>query len=123
MNAKVCNECGRGAGRLRRERCDACYMRLYRGGEVHTGAVCSGCTERRRELLCHELVGGKDEVVCGNCALLLRRTRPVITTVRELQRRASRERRVTRAVELAAGRRAAVKRPVREVRSFDVPLD
>ena len=68
-------------------------MRLYRGGEVPAGSACSGCDERRRELLCFEAVAGADVIVCGNCALLLRRTRPRLGSVAELRRRQTRERR------------------------------
>jgi hypothetical protein len=97
MNAKTCLECGQTAVRLRRERCDACYMRLYRGGEVPEGSACGGCDERRRELLCLEPVAGADAAVCGNCALLLRRTRPRLASLAELRRRQTRERRAARA--------------------------
>jgi predicted metal-binding protein len=106
---KTCSECGEAASRLRRERCDACYMRLYRAGEVPVGGSCGGCDERRRELLCLEPVGGADAVVCGNCALLLRRTRPRIANLDELRRRRTRE------------RRAQVRRPT--AAPFDVSCD
>ncbi len=90
---KTCSECGQGAARLRRERCDACYMRLYRSGEVPADAGCGGCDERRRELLCVEQVRGAEVVVCGNCALVLRRTRPRLASVADLRQRMTRERR------------------------------
>ncbi len=120
MNTKLCSECGRGAQRLRRERCDACYMRLYRGGEVVPGAQCVGCDERRREILCHEELGGNAMVVCGNCALVLRRTRPVMASVGELRRKMTRERRA-RSLALELGRRAADR--TRQRPSFDVSVD
>jgi hypothetical protein len=127
MNAKLCAECGRNASRLRRDRCDACYMRLYRGGEVTAGAKCSGCDERRRELLCHETVGGVETVVCGNCALVLRRTRPVLATVSELRRKMTRERRARElALPATTGRRAAdrtIPAAMRPRPSFDVSVD
>lgn len=100
MDAKPCrcSECGKEAARLRRDRCDACYMRLYRGGDVPAGAVCGGCGERRRELLCLEPLGSEHAVVCGNCALVLRRARPRLTSLGELARRRTRERRGTSSV-------------------------
>jgi hypothetical protein len=123
MNAKTCLECGQSAARLRRERCDACYMRLYRGGEVPEGSACGGCDERRRELLCLEPVAGADAVVCGNCALLLRRTRPRLASLADLRRRQTRERRGARAGSGAPAtrRRASDRPPARP--AFDVSCD
>ena len=125
MIAKTCLECGQSAARLRRDRCDACYMRLYRGGgEVPVGSACGGCDERRRELLCFEAVAGADVVVCGNCALLLRRTRPRLATVADLRRRQTRERRGARAsggVEAETQRRSSDQTPARA--AFDVSCD
>ena len=91
---KLCAECRRPARRLRRDRCDACYMRLYRNGEVPEGAACVGCGERRRVVLTLVEVGGRDEVLCGNCALLAERTRPRPLSVEEVRRLRARERRV-----------------------------
>jgi len=122
MNAKTCLECRQAVTRLRRERCDACYMRLYRGGEVPAGSSCGGCDERRRELLCFEPVAGAETVVCGNCALLLRRTRPRLTSVAELRRRQTRERRARRGAGPAPVQRRASDRRTR-ASAFDVSCD
>jgi hypothetical protein len=35
---RTCGECGAGAARLRKGRCDACYMRQYRRPRVETVA-------------------------------------------------------------------------------------
>jgi hypothetical protein len=125
MNAKTCLECGQTAARLRRDRCDACYMRLYRGGEVAAGSACSGCDERRRELLCFEAVAGADVIVCGNCALLLRRTRPRLGSVAELRRRQTRERRGAVAEASTTSRRRSSDRaaPAAARAAFDVSCD
>jgi hypothetical protein len=122
MNAKTCSECGQRATRLRRERCDACYMRLYRGGEVPEGSSCGGCDERRRELLCLEVVRGAEVVVCGNCALVLRRTRPRLASVSELRGRMTRERRARAGhASPSPQRRASDRRAARP--GFDVSCD
>jgi hypothetical protein len=89
----ICTECGRSAARLRKDRCDACYMRLYRGGEIPEGACCAACGERRREVLVRAELGPAEEIVCGNCAVLLRRVRPRLLTIADLRARALRERR------------------------------
>jgi hypothetical protein len=128
MNAKTCSECGQSAARLRRERCDACYMRLYRSGEVPAGSSCAGCDERRRDLLCFEAVRGAQVVVCGNCALVLRRTRPRLGSVAELRGRLTRERRRRGGAGAAASarsRRASDRRAERQGSSsgFDVSCD
>ena len=91
---KVCVECRRAARRLRQDRCDACYMRLYRNGEVPDGAACACCGERRRLVLTIGEVGLEEPVLCGNCALVADRTRPRVETLDELRRLAARERRV-----------------------------
>lgn len=116
---KTCNECGLAAGRLRKGRCDACYMRHYRNPEVDGGATCAACGERRRPLL--EVVRLADQAVtlCGNCSLVLARTRPRIDTVETLRTRLSHghlpERR---------GRRAARPLPVTpRVPAFDPSID
>jgi hypothetical protein len=130
MDERRCVECQKSAVRLRRDRCDACYMRLYRGGDVPSGASCGGCGERRRELLCVETVGSGDAVVCGNCALVLRRARPRLTSLAELARRRGRERRAPSpgampAAFSAVGRRAEDQRPqpARAGSSFDLEID
>ena len=87
-----CSECGRAAPRLRRDRCSACYMRLYRNGEVPDGASCAACGERRRGLLTQVKLH-EPAIVCGNCSLILSKTRPPIGTVTELRLRVVRERR------------------------------
>jgi hypothetical protein len=125
MDVKRCSECSREAPRLRKERCDACYMRLYRGGDVPVGSVCAGCDERRRELLCQEDVHGKPEIVCGNCALLLRRARPRLASVSELRGKRVRDRR--RGGGAAAGERRRSSDRAAAVGSarpaFDVSVD
>jgi hypothetical protein len=125
MDGKLCSECGKEAARLRRDRCDACYMRLYRGGDVPAGAVCAGCGERRRELLCMETLGSEDQVVCGNCALVLRRARPRLGSIAELRRRRTRERRGPAAPppDTALTRRADDHLPAPSVPRFDIEID
>ena len=107
---KLCAECRRPARRLRRDRCDACYMRLYRNGEVPEGAACAACGERRRVVLTLVQLADRDEVVCGNCALLAERTRPRPASVDDVRRLSSRERRVI------ADRRVAARPVVSERR-------
>ena len=91
---KVCLECGGGAARLRKGRCDACYMRLYRGGEIPAGAACGVCGERRRIVLVRADLGGITEVLCGNCELILARARPRLEGLSALRIRAAHERRI-----------------------------
>ncbi|MSP17794.1 MAG: hypothetical protein EXR73_14510 [Myxococcales bacterium] len=90
---KLCTECGRTAARLRRSRCDACYMRLYRGGEIPAGACCGGCGEPRRVVLVFADVGEGEVVLCGNCQVVLARTRPRAASLVILQQRIVRDRR------------------------------
>jgi hypothetical protein len=111
----TCTACGRTATRIRRERCDACYMRLYRHGELPAGAACVGCGERRRSVLVPARLG----VLCGNCSVLAR-ARPAIRNVGELKRRAARERRA--GVERRALARGGRRRTDR-LASFDPALD
>jgi hypothetical protein len=87
-----CAQCRAEASRLRRELCNACYMRRYRNGEVPGGAVCAACGERRRAALTLVELGGRIPV-CGNCGLVLTRTRPRILSISELRRCVARERR------------------------------
>ena len=105
--AKTCSECGRAAPRLRKERCDACYMRLYRGGELPEGARCAACGERRRQVLAPADLGGAATVLCGNCALVLARVRPRPAGVDELVARLARDRRIVADRRVTAAYRAA----------------
>ncbi len=81
----VCAECGRTATRLRRERCNACYMRLYRHGEIPDDARCAGCGERRHEVLVFARVGGRKVILCGNCQVILSRRRPEARRLEDLR--------------------------------------
>jgi hypothetical protein len=81
MDDKLCGECRRPARRLRKDRCDACYMRLYRNGELPDGAACAACGERRRVFL----TGAELGVLCGNCALVAERTRPRVESIDDLR--------------------------------------
>src|SRR5881628_2293316 len=103
----VCGECGKRAPRLRKDRCDACYMRLYRGGEIAEGAACASCGEQRRAVLLHVEIGDREAVVCGNCQVVLARTRPRIATVEDLRTRITRDRRVGAFRRRDDGRRVA----------------
>lgn len=94
MEEKTCGECGSPARRLRKQRCDACYMRLYRNGTIPDGAACGACGERRRVVLVRVTIHEVESIACGNCALILERTRPRITSIQELVRLAARERRL-----------------------------
>jgi hypothetical protein len=87
---KTCNECGLLAGRLRKGRCDACYMRHYRTPEVAGGAVCASCAERRRPVLEVVRLGEDAVTLCGNCALVLSRARPRPASVAALRARLER---------------------------------
>src|SRR5262245_42806965 len=118
----TCIECGRSAPRLRRERCSACYMRLYRNGEVPDGASCAGCGERRRGLLTRVTLG-EAAIGCGNCSLCVDKTRPPIATLAELRARVARERRsgLDRRAVWRGGRRGADQ--VGPVPVFDPTVD
>src|SRR5688572_2348387 len=83
----LCSDCHRPASRVRKGRCNACYMRLYRRGEIPDGAACAACAERRKAVLVHTTVG----VLCGNCAVVLDRARAA--GLDELRRLMIRERR------------------------------
>ena len=111
----TCTHCGRPATRIRRDRCDACYMRLYRRGELPARSICAACGERRQAVLTPTPLG----VLCGNCSLLAR-ARPAIRTVVELRRRAARERRAgtDRRLKARGGRRASDR-----LAAFDPALD
>lgn len=122
-HAKTCCECGKQAARLRRDRCDACYMRIYRGGEVPAGATCVGCDERRRDVLVLQELGAGEVVVCGNCALIVRRARPRIETVEALRRRTARERRVATITWRGEERRVAAPRRAERPSSPPPPPD
>ncbi len=89
-----CIECGGATLRLRKDRCNACYMRLYRGGELPLGACCAGCQDRRREVLQNVELEAGVAVLCGNCGLIFQRTRPKLRTVRDVIRRIARDRRL-----------------------------
>jgi|SoiMethySBSTD1v2_1073268.scaffolds.fasta_scaffold339470_3 hypothetical protein len=84
---KVCNECREPAARVRKGRCDACYMRLYRRGAPVRGDRCAACGERRLPALDLAKIEGAPVVLCGNCCLVLARTRPRLTSVEELKLR------------------------------------
>src|SRR5688572_27774186 len=102
---KLCVECGKGAPRLRKERCDACYMRLYRGGEVPPGASCAGCGEERRAVLVNAELGGAEVVICGNCQVVLARARPRLAAIEELRGKVTRDRRTGADLRRDGGRR------------------
>jgi hypothetical protein len=123
----TCAECGRAAARLRKDRCDACYMRLYRNGELPGGAACRTCGERRRPVLTQAQVGEEKVVLCGNCALVLGRVRPRVDSVAKLEARVQRERRrEERRRALAATdveRRQAGRRASDAVRLLDLGVD
>jgi hypothetical protein len=137
MRQKVCGECGKPARRLRKTRCDACYMRLYRNGEPEPGAVCAVCGERRRQVLAMAEVGEVAAVLCGNCSLVLVRTRPRIETLIDLVKRVDRERRGVpdrrrlvapvpeerRAAYRRVADRAATPQPPPRADSFDPSVD
>jgi len=97
-------------------------MRLYRNGEVPDGASCAACGERRRGLLTLVKLG-EPAIVCGNCSLILSKTRPPIGSVAELRLRVARERRsgMDRRVVWRGGRRSA-DRVVRGA-AFDPTVD
>ena len=92
---KTCGECRATSRRLRKGRCDACYMRLYRNGEPDACARCAACGERRRPLLTMAEMNDTPCVLCGNCALVLTRARPRIDNIAALAARIDRERRRT----------------------------
>ncbi len=119
---KTCSECRAPAARLRTGRCDACYMRQYRRREPLPGDRCAGCGERRLPVLEVVKLGGSEPVLCGNCALVLDRSRPRIASLDELRRRLEPghvpERRAS-LLERAAGPRFAIVRPL----DFDPSTD
>jgi hypothetical protein len=107
----TCAECGKRAPRLRKDRRDACYMRLYRGGEIAAGAVCAGCDEPRRAVLVHAELGDVETVVCGNCSVIIARTRPKLASVADLRARVTRDRRSAPFRRRDDGRRIADRLP------------
>jgi hypothetical protein len=84
---RTCSECRQPAARLRKGRCDACYMRQYRRGAPEPGDRCAACGERRLRVLEPARLGEASIVLCGNCALVLERTRPRVGTIPELAAR------------------------------------
>ena len=74
--AKTCLDCGAPADRLRKHRCDACYMRIYRNGEVSPGSRCAACGEDHAGVLLNSDVAGTPVVLCGNCWVVKARARP-----------------------------------------------
>ena len=84
---KSCGECGKPSARVRKGRCDACYMRLYRRGAPEPGDRCAACGERRLRVLELVKLGEGQAVLCGNCALVLERTRPRAASAGELAAR------------------------------------
>ena len=122
--ALVCTECGGDATRLRRGRCNACYMRLYRNGEVPDGATCAACGERRKDLLTSVRVA-EPVLLCGNCSLIFHRARPAPGSVDELRRRVARERRggADRRDAFRGGRRAADRAAPTGAPAFDPSVD
>ena len=97
-------------------------MRLYRNGEVPDSASCAACGERRRGLLTRIKLE-EAAIVCGNCSLIVDKTRPAITTLAELRARVVRERRsgLDRRAVWRGGRRGA-DRPG-PVPAFDPTVD
>jgi hypothetical protein len=115
----ICGECGKTAKRLRKDRCDACYMRLYRGGQLPEEARCCACSERRRAVLARVELGGGHVIVCGNCALIVSRARPPLADVAALRARVARDRRLAPQAPLPGGRRRADRLPA----PFDPAVD
>ena len=89
---KTCTECGNAATRLRKQRCNACYMRQYRNDEVPDGDRCAGCGEAEFDFLARSRLGNEPTTLCGNCLLVVRRTRPLIQGVDTLRTRLPRPR-------------------------------
>ena len=69
-------------------------MRVYRGGEIPVGACCQICGERRRLVLAHASLEDGRVVLCGNCSLVLERTRPRPMRLDDLEAKLKRERRL-----------------------------
>jgi hypothetical protein len=90
----MCAECRQPARRLRRQRCDACFVCVDRDGELPDGVPCLVCGERRRLFLQRVTIVERPMVMCGNCSLVAQRARPRVMTVEYLRRMVSRERRV-----------------------------
>lgn len=91
---KSCGDCGKMVARLRRRRCDTCYMRVYRRGEVPLGASCVACGETRQEVLVTSAVGDMPCVLCGNCDVV--KTRARVADLADLRRLAVPARRAGR---------------------------
>jgi hypothetical protein len=100
-------------------------MRRYRNGEVPSGAVCAACGERRRAALTLVTLGARI-AVCGNCGLVLNRTRPRIRSLAELRDSVARERRAgaDRRATWRGGRRRTDERSTRPIpAAFDPGVD
>ncbi len=95
-------------------------MRLYRNGEIAAGETCVVCSERRRHFLVRADLEGRDLCLCGNCSLVLARTRPRAESLDELKLRVGRERR--RAVAGGHDARRIVDR-VRVAAAYDPSID
>lgn len=87
-----CKQLPRGCA-LRRGMCRACYLRAWRGTELPADAKCCACSEQRRVVLRWTQLGASRVVTCQNCGFLADKTRPRVTTERELVDRLERERR------------------------------
>lgn len=78
---------------LRRGRCWGCYARWVDERPVGMGARCITCSEKRRRVLKTVELHGAWQPMCFNCAGQILHLDPLPTTIPELKRMVSRERR------------------------------
>ncbi len=88
-----CEVCCAKVSELRRGRCWGCYGRWVDARPVGLGARCVTCTEKRRRVLRAVELFGTWRPMCFNCSGQLLTLSPMPTSLKELRRAVSRERR------------------------------
>ena len=89
----ACEVCNAKVTELRRGRCWGCYSRWVEARPVGVGARCVTCNEKRRRVLKSVELHGAWHPMCFNCAGQLLALDPLPSTLEELRRAVSRERR------------------------------
>ena len=91
--AAACEVCNAAVGELRRGRCWGCYARWVEARPVGIGAHCITCSEKRRRVLKAVELYGSWKPMCFNCSGQLLHLDPMPSTITELKKVVSRERR------------------------------
>jgi hypothetical protein len=89
----VCEVCGGKGLELRRGRCWGCYNRWTEARPVGLNAACTVCEERRKGFLKQIELLGAWVPMCHNCAGRAMQLLPAPTSLAEIKKRLSRERR------------------------------